>query len=145
MIGLHPCSISDDFEKHLSIMEEYLGNEKFIAIGEVGIDLYRNSTPLEIQEEVFKIQINWAKLRKLPLVIHVRNSMDIVIKILSQLADDRLRGIIHCFTGTMDQATRILEIGNFKLGIGGILTYKNRGSLEEVVKTVPLRAFSIRN
>ncbi|MBT7688462.1 MAG: TatD family hydrolase, partial [Flavobacteriales bacterium] len=106
MMGLHPCSVKEGFEKQLEVIEQHLFKpvRKYWAVGEIGIDLYWNKSTLGIQEEAFRQQINWAKALKLPIVIHVRDSFEEVFKLIDELHDERLSGVFHCFTGTKAQA-----------------------------------------
>lgn len=136
MMGLHPCSVNQNFEQELKIVENWLSRRKFIAVGEIGIDLYWDKTFLEQQKEAFIIQADWAKKYHLPLVIHSRESMKEVISLLEGLADESLFGVLHCFTGTLEDAQRLISM-NFKLGIGGVVTYKN-GGLDPVIREVGL-------
>lgn len=138
MMGLHPCSVDKNFEKELNIMESKLDTCKYIAIGEIGIDLYWDKTFLAQQEKAFRTQINWAKKRKLPIVIHCRDAFDEILSIIDELNDDTLFGVFHCFTGNIEQAKHILNYGNFKLGIGGVVTFKNSG-LDKVVQQLELK------
>jgi TatD DNase family protein len=131
MMGLHPCSVKKDFEKELYTVEQWLNKRKFVAIGEIGTDLYWDKTFWEQQQEAFKIQIGWAKQYELPIVIHCRESLDETIALVRQLKDDRLTGIFHCFSGSIEQANEIMELG-FYLGIGGVATFKN-GGLDKVL------------
>lgn len=135
MIGLHPCSVNDTFEQEMQIVESWLERRKFSAIGEIGTDAYWDKTHLDQQVDCFKRQIALAKTYGLPVVIHSRETLDMNIEIISQLQDGALRGIFHCFTGTSEQAKRIIDLG-FLLGIGGVLTFKNSG-LTEVVSDLP--------
>ncbi|MDY6800319.1 MAG: TatD family hydrolase [Bacteroidota bacterium] len=136
MIGLHPTSVRTDYEKELDIVESWLEKEKFIAIGEIGIDLYWDKTFQKQQEEVFCRQLNLAKKYKLPVVIHARESFDEIFKIIDKEIDDRLTGVFHAFTGDFKQATQIINWG-FKVGIGGIVTFKNAG-LDKVVRNIDI-------
>jgi TatD DNase family protein len=136
MMGLHPCSVDKDFEKELLVVEEWLSKRRFIAVGEMGIDLYWDKTFFEQQKEAFRIQANWAKSYQIPLVIHSREAIKEVILLLEELADERLFGVLHCFTGTVEEAKQLIAL-NFKLGIGGVVTYKN-GGLEPVIKEIDL-------
>ncbi|HVA97815.1 MAG TPA: TatD family hydrolase [Bacteroidia bacterium] len=137
MIGLHPCSVNENYVQELAIAANYLSKEKFIAIGEIGIDLYWDKTFFSQQQFAFRTQIEWAKKWNLPIVIHSRNSFDEVYEILSETNDNKLKGIFHCFSGNVEQAKKIIALGNFKLGIGGVLTFKNSG-LDNVVKEIDL-------
>lgn len=137
MMGLHPCSVKEDYEVVLSEIEKHLHDKRVVAIGEIGIDLYWDKTTLEIQKDAFIKQIHWAKERKLPIVIHSRDSFQHIIDILKKEKDEYLRGVFHCFTGSKEQAKQALDVG-FYLGIGGVLTYKNAG-LPEVIKDIDLK------
>ena len=125
MIGLHPCDVKDNYLEELKIIEEWLQNEKFVAVGEIGIDLFWDKNTLSIQEDAFRKQIELAKKHKLPIAIHVRDSFDEVLAIVDELNDESLSGVFHCFTGNEDQANHIINYGGFKLGIGGVVTFKN--------------------
>ena len=137
MLGLHPCDVKENWQDELKLIKEAIPAHKIYAIGEIGIDLYWDKTTLDIQTEAFKIQIGLAKELKLPIVIHCRNSFDEVYQVLKEEYDKNLRGILHCFTGTLEQAQKLIDIG-FYLGIGGVVTYKNSG-LDKVVEQVDLK------
>lgn len=134
MMGLHPCSVKNDFEKELYHVEYWLGKRKFAAVGEIGTDLYWDKTFWEQQQEAFKIQVGWAKQYGLPIVIHCRESIDETIKLVRELKNEKLTGIFHCFSGTREQAKEIIELG-FLLGIGGVSTFKN-GGLDNVLPAI---------
>ncbi|WP_118193496.1 TatD family hydrolase [Albibacterium indicum] len=136
MLGLHPCSVKEDYRLELETIEKALSQYKVYAIGEIGLDLYWDKTKLKEQIEAFKIQVDWAKDRNLPIVIHCRDAFDELFTVLKDLRDDKLRGIFHCFTGTLEQAKEAIEYG-FYLGIGGVVTFKNAG-LDKVVEEVSL-------
>ena len=136
MMGLHPCSVEKDFEKQLYEVEEYLSKEPFSAVGEMGTDLYWDKTFYEQQKEAFKIQCELALKHKLPIVIHCRESIDETIELVKPFSERGLTGVFHCFTGSLDQANQIIEQG-FKLGLGGVATFKN-GGLESVIEKVSL-------
>lgn len=136
MIGLHPCSVKKDFERELYIVEQWLGKRSFIAIGEMGTDLYWDKTFWEQQREAFLVQAKWAIQYRLPLVIHCRESIDETITLLKPLVNDRLGGIFHCFSGNAEQARQITGMG-FYLGIGGVATFKNAG-LDKVLPEISL-------
>jgi TatD DNase family protein len=136
MMGLHPCSVKKDFESELYKVEGWLTKRKFAALGEMGTDLYWDKTFWEQQQEAFKIQVGWAKKYRLPIVIHCRESMDETIELLEPLLDTRLTGIFHCFSGTVEQANKIIAMG-FYLGIGGVVTFKN-GGLDKVLPEIAL-------
>jgi TatD DNase family protein len=141
MMGLHPCHVEAGWEGDLEKILHHLDNppsgSKFIAVGEIGLDLYWDKTQLEAQKEAFKIQCAWAKKRSLPIVIHVRDAWEELFSVMDEVNDDTLKGIFHCFTGGETEASRALEYGNFLLGIGGVCTYKNGGS-DKVLPGVPL-------
>jgi len=139
MMGLHPGNVKEDWEDQLQKMKELLFNhpENYLAVGEIGMDLYWDKTFVEEQKKAFAIQVEWAKELKLPIVIHARDAFQEIYKILDELNDDNLRGVFHCFTGTEEDVKRIDGFGNFLLGIGGVLTFKNSG-LDEVIKNVSL-------
>ncbi len=136
MMGLHPCSVKKDFEKELYKVEGWLSKGKFAAIGEMGTDLYWDKTLWEEQAEAFTIQIGWAKKHKLPVVIHCRESIDQTIELLAPLADQNLKGVFHCFSGTYEQAKKITGMG-FYLGLGGVSTFKN-GGMDVVIPDLDL-------
>jgi TatD DNase family protein len=136
MMGLHPCSVKQDYTKQLHIIEAWLARYAFSAIGEIGTDLYWDLTFKEEQEACFRQQLDLAKDKSLPVVIHSRESLDWNIEIVGAMQDGTLGGIFHCFTGTAEQARMIMDLG-FYLGIGGVVTFRNSG-LSEVVKELPL-------
>jgi len=136
MLGLHPCDVKANFKEELATIEREIAQRKVYAIGEIGIDLHWDKSTLSIQKEAFRIQIEWAKQLDLPIVIHCREAFDEIFEILCELKDEKLRGIFHCFSGTLEQAEKVINLG-FYLGIGGVLTYKNSG-LDQVVAKIPL-------
>lgn len=137
MMGLHPGSVKKDYKKQLDTIYKHLCKEKYYAVGEIGIDLYWDKSYQKEQEDAFSTQIQWAKELHLPIVIHARNSFDEIFKILDRLNDENLTGILHCFTGNKEQAEHINDYGNFYLGIGGIVTFKN-GGLDKTLKNISL-------
>jgi len=139
MMGLHPCSVKDDFENQLEEIKRHLFQpvRKYWAVGEIGIDLYWDKSTLDIQIKAFEMQIEWAKALNLPIVIHVRDASDEVFEVLDRVNDDRLRGVFHCFTGTKEQAQHIIDYGSFKLGIGGVVTFKN-GKIDQFIAEVDM-------
>lgn len=138
MMGLHPCSVAENWESILDQMESFFTSEhNFIAVGEIGIDLYWDKTFKEQQIKAFERQINWAKKFDLPIVIHARDSFNEIFEVLDCLNDASLRGVFHCFTGTLEDARKVLSYGGFKLGIGGVVTFKKSG-LDEVLKGIAL-------
>lgn len=136
MMGLHPCSVNKQFEKELYAVEEWLGKENFVAVGEIGTDLYWDKTFWQEQQEALKIQLELAKKFGLPFVIHCRESITETIELIEPINNDKLQGVFHCFTGTLEQAEIITEMG-FNLGIGGVATFKN-GGLEDVLEKISL-------
>jgi len=137
LIGLHPCSVKDDFKGELNFINEKLSENTFYGIGEIGIDLYWDKSSLGQQIEAFSCQIELAKKNKLPVIIHCRESFDEVFDVVSNQNDESLFGIFHCFTGTIEQAQDVISLGGFKMGIGGVLTFKN-GGLDHTVKEIGL-------
>lgn len=136
MAGLHPTSVKEDYLKELDEVKNFLDRHQVCAIGEIGIDLYWDKTFFAQQEEVFRIQIDMAKEKNLPIVIHARDSFDEIFKIMEDVHDENLKGVFHAFTGNEDQAKRIIEWG-FYIGLGGILTFKNSG-LDKVVSNIDI-------
>lgn len=134
LMGLHPTSVSTDFREELSVVEYWLDKYKFYGIGEIGIDLYWDRTWFEQQKEAFIYQVKLAKSRKIPIVIHVRESFNEVYEIVKAEQDGSLRGIFHCFTGDETEAQKIIDLG-FLLGIGGVVTYKNSNLKSVLEKT----------
>lgn len=136
MMGLHPCSVKEDWEKEMALVEEWLAKRKFCAVGEMGMDLYWDKTFLEQQKEVFRRQVKLANRYKLPIVIHTRESFDVTLALLDEVPKEAPQGIFHCFTGTAEQALEVIRRG-FYIGIGGVVTFKKSG-LDEVVAAIPL-------
>ena len=136
MTGLHPTHVKHDFKVELAHVKENLEQRKFVAIGEIGIDLYWDKTSLKQQQEAFCLQIQLAKQYKLPIVIHCRDAFDEVFEILEAEKSDDLFGIFHCFTGTLAQAFRAISC-NMKLGIGGVVTFKN-GKIDQFLSKIDL-------
>lgn len=136
MIGLHPCSVNLNYEKELKNIRGWLEKRKFVAIGEIGTDLYWDKTFIEQQEDALKIQIEWAKEYMLPIVLHSRDSLDKTIDIIERYYFPELRGIFHCFTGDLHQAEKIMDLG-FLIGVGGVSTFKN-SKIGDTIKDIPL-------
>lgn len=136
MMGIHPCSIKGDYKEELAAVENWLSDRPFCAVGEIGLDLYWDKTYFQQQQDAFRQQIQWAKALDIPIVIHSRDATAEVLEILEEQAEERLRGIFHCFTGTLEEAQRIIDL-NFHLGIGGVVTFKN-GGLDKVVRDISL-------
>lgn len=126
MMGLHPCSVNKDFEKELYLVEEWLSKGSFVAVGEIGTDLYWDKTYWSQQQEALRIQLGFARRFDLPFVIHCRDSIDETIDLIKHESPDELTGVFHCFTGTVEQANEIISMG-FKIGLGGVVTFKNGG------------------
>jgi len=137
MMGLHPCSVKENYKEELEVCKNWIDKRKFCAIGEIGIDLYWDKTFFEQQKDAFKIQIDWAKALDIPIVIHSRDSTKEVIEVLQECKDPKLRGIFHCFGGSAEEAHQITALG-FYLGIGGVLTFKKSG-LDKTMEEVDLK------
>ncbi|WP_422081808.1 TatD family hydrolase [Ulvibacterium sp.] len=137
MAGLHPTHVKEDYKRELKHVEQQLKERKFHAVGEIGIDLYWDKTFLRQQQEAFRLQIQWAKEYRLPIVIHCRESFDEIIEILESEKGDDLFGIFHCFTGNLEQAKTAISY-NMKLGIGGVVTFKN-GKIDGFLDQIDLR------
>lgn len=138
MMGLHPCSVNAKYQQEIQVVEYWLKKRKFVAIGEIGIDLYWDKTFFEQQQDAFRTQIMLAKKYDLPYIIHSRNSFDEVMEIVNEFKDDRIKAIFHCFSGSVSQAEQVIALGSFKLGIGGVVTFKNSG-LDKVVEAIDLK------
>lgn len=136
MIGLHPTSVKDDYREQLQFLEKTLIENKFVAIGEIGLDFYWDKTYYEQQLDAFRTQIGWAKQHNLPVAIHTRDAFPQILDELEALQDGELRGVLHCFSGTYEEAQHALALG-FYLGIGGVLTYK-KSTLSDIVKNIPI-------
>lgn len=137
MMGLHPCSVKpENWEKELQIVEDYLAQREFCAIGEIGIDLYWDKSTLDIQIQAFEKQIDWAIEKDLPIIIHTRESFEETFEVLERKRHPKLRGIFHCFSGNLEQAQHAIDLG-FILGIGGVVTFKN-GKIDQFLHEVPL-------
>lgn len=133
-IGLHPCDVKADFKQVLSLMENELGLLKYSAIGETGSDAYWDLSFWDEQIQSFTVQINWSKELQIPIIIHSRESIDQNIQLIKKHQDGRLKGVFHCFTGTAEQATQIMDLG-FYLGVGGVVTYK-KSDLQFVLQKI---------
>lgn len=136
MIGLHPCSVKENYLFELKIVRDYLEKRSFKAVGEIGLDFYWDKTFTEQQYDAFNQQIEWALHFDLPIVIHSRNSTDEYIEVVSKHQKGKLRGVFHCFSGDIVQAKRVIDLG-FYLGIGGVVTFKNSG-LDKVMEEISL-------
>ena len=137
MMGLHPTSVKENYLEELAHVKNWIDQRIFYAIGEIGIDLYWDKSFLVQQQEAFRTQIKWAKEKKIPIVIHCRDAFDEIFEILEIEKDNALRGIFHCFTGTLEQAKQAISY-NMKLGIGGVATFKN-GKIDKFLNEVGLQ------
>ncbi|MFL0353137.1 TatD family hydrolase [Xanthomarina sp. GH4-25] len=137
MMGLHPTSVKENYQDELALVEDLLDKRSFYAIGEIGIDLYWDTSTLDIQKKAFRRQIQLAKKYKLPIVIHCREAFDEIFDVLEEEKSNDLFGIFHCFTGTLDQAKRAISF-NMKLGIGGVVTFKN-GKIDQFINQIDLK------
>lgn len=137
MAGLHPCSVKENYKEELAVVEKLLTQRKFAAIGETGLDFYWDKTFIKEQYESLTIQAEWALQYNVPLVLHTRNAMQETIDVIKSYSEKGLRGIFHCFSGTLQNAKGIIDMG-FYLGIGGVITYKNSG-LAEIIKDTDLK------
>jgi len=126
MMGLHPCSVKSDWKDEMKIVERWLSERMFAAVGEMGIDLYWDKTFVDEQKEAFRKQVELANHYKLPIVIHTRNSFEVACDLLGEVRKEEPCGIFHCFTGNADEARRVIDMG-FYLGVGGVVTFKNSG------------------
>ena len=136
MMGLHPTSVKENYLEELTLVKEWLDKRNFYAVGEIGIDLYWDTAFLQQQQDAFKTQIEWAKEKKLPIVIHCREAFDEIFEVLEEVKDNQLYGIFHCFTGTLEQAKQAISY-NMKLGIGGVVTFKN-GKIDTFLHEISL-------
>ena len=137
MMGLHPTSVKENYKEELTLVKQWLNQRKFYAVGEIGIDLYWDKTFLQQQQDAFKTQIEWAKEKELPIVIHCRDAFDEIFEVLEDVNDNKLHGIFHCFTGDLAQAKRAISY-KMKLGIGGVVTFKN-GKIDQFLNEIPLQ------
>ncbi|KAB2824910.1 TatD family hydrolase [Aliivibrio finisterrensis] len=131
MMGLHPCYVNADVKQTLATIYSWFEKHNFIAVGEIGIDLYWDKTFKAEQEMAFITQLNWAKEMKLPVVIHTRDSIEETLTLLKQEQDGSLSGTFHCFGGSVDEAKAINDLG-FHLGLGGVSTFKN-GGMDKII------------
>lgn len=134
MMGLHPCSVKENYLEELRIIEGYLSSRKFAAIGEIGLDFYWDTSFKDQQYNAFDRQVEWALDYNIPIAIHSRNATDECIGVVKKHQKGKLRGVFHCFSGSPEQAQQVIDAG-FYLGIGGVLTYKNAG-LDKVIREI---------
>ncbi len=138
MMGLHPGSVKENWEEELAKVKEHLFSRKYVAVGEIGMDLYWDTTFIEEQRQAFRQQVSWAKELKIPIAIHARDAFDEIFAILDEMNDENLIGVFHCFTGNLEQARHIESYGGFKMGIGGVVTYK-KAAMDQVLTHVDLK------
>jgi TatD DNase family protein len=136
-MGLHPCYVKENFKEELALVERWLSDRPFLAIGEIGLDFYWDKTFVKEQEIALRQQIEWALHYQVPIILHTRDSIDETISIVSEYIPKGLRGVFHCFSGNEEQAKIITEELNFFLGIGGVVTFKNSG-VKDAIKKVSL-------
>jgi len=136
MMGVHPCHVKEDFREELAHVEVELATGRYIAVGEIGIDLYWEKAFLSQQIEAFELQMRWAKNLNLPVAIHCRDAFEEIFTSLEREQDGTLQGVLHCFTGNESQARRCIDLG-MHLGIGGVVTFKN-GGVAEAVANIPM-------
>ncbi|MDP2888903.1 MAG: TatD family hydrolase [Bacteroidota bacterium] len=134
LMGLHPTSVNHDYQEELQVVEYWLKKRKFYGIGEIGIDLYWETSFLEEQTHAFRFQLNLAREYQLPVVIHVRDSFEQVYNVLLEEKDKNLTGVFHSFSGTVEQAQLVIDLG-FKIGVNGIITFKKSG-LDEIISKI---------
>ena len=137
MMGLHPTSVNKNYLDELAHVKKWIDKRHFCAIGEIGIDLYWDKSFLKQQKEAFKTQIQWAKEKKWPVVIHCRKAFDEIFEVLESEKSDDLYGIFHCFTGTKEQAEKAISY-HMKLGIGGVVTFKN-GKIDQFLNEIDIK------
>ena len=137
MSGLHPVDVKENYKEELEFVVNSLKGHDYVAIGEIGIDLYWDKTYLKQQQDAFEFQIRLAIKNDLPIVIHCREAFDEIFEILDKENCSKLRGVFHCFTGTLEQANRAIRLG-FKLGIGGVVTFKN-GGIDKFLSQIDLK------
>ena len=137
MMGLHPTSVKNNYKEELHLVKEWIDKRNFYAIGEIGIDLYWDTSFLEQQKDAFQTQIQWAKEKNLPIAIHCREAFDEIFEVLELEKGDDLYGIFHCFTGTYEQALKAISY-NMKLGIGGVATFKN-GKIDTFLSQIDIK------
>lgn len=137
MMGLHPCSVKENYLDELNVVEQWFAKRSFVAVGETGLDFYWDLTYKKEQYEVFQRQIEWALQFDIPVVIHSRNSITECIATVASNQNGNLRGVFHCFSGSVEQAQKVIDL-NFFLGIGGVLTFKKSG-LDAVIEKIELK------
>ncbi len=138
MMGLHPCYVQQDASSALKTINEWLDKRKFSAVGEIGLDYHWDKSNIDIQKQAFEQQVIWAKELDVPIIIHSRKSLDDCISIIKKHQHGKLKGIFHCFSGSLEEAKKIEGLG-FLMGIGGVITYKNAG-VKEVVRHISIES-----
>ena len=137
MTGLHPTDVKENYKDELNFVVNTLKTNNYVAIGEIGIDLYWDKTYLKQQQDAFQFQIRLAIKHDLPIVIHCREAFNEIFEVLDKENCDKLRGVFHCFTGTFEEAQRAIDLG-FVLGIGGVVTFKN-GGIDKFLHKIDLK------
>jgi TatD DNase family protein len=137
MMGLHPCYVKESFEQELVIVQDWLSKRKFAAVGEIGLDYYWDKTHVAEQKLAFNLQMDWALQHDLPIVIHSRESTQDCIDLVREKQNGKLKGIFHCFSGTIEEARQIIDLGMY-LGIGGVVTFK-KTTLHDIVREVDIK------
>lgn len=138
MMGLHPCSVKENFENDLKLIEAKLSANTYFGIGETGIDLFWDKTFEKEQKISLHKHCKWAKQYNLPIILHTREAFNETYEVIKTENNEKLKGIFHCFSGTMEEAEKVIELGNFYLGIGGVITFKN-SKLPEVIEAIDLK------
>jgi len=137
MMGLHPCYVDENVETQMALVREWLAKRPFIAVGEIGLDFYWDKTHADLQHQVFREQLQLSKQYQLPVVIHSRESTRQCIDEVKSLQDGSLSGVFHCFSGTLEEAREVIDLG-FYLGIGGVVTFKKSG-LDKIVEEIDMQ------
>ena len=137
MTGLHPTDVKENYKDELNFVVNTLKTNNYVAIGEIGIDLYWEKSFLKQQQDAFQFQIRLAIKHDLPIVIHCREAFNEIFEILDKENCDKLSGVFHCFTGTFEEAQRAIDLG-FVLGIGGVVTFKN-GGIDKFLHKIDLK------
>jgi TatD DNase family protein len=137
MMGLHPTSVNDDYIREMQRIESALTKQTFYAIGEIGIDLYWEKNRLKEQKTVFEEQLRWSIDKNLPVSIHTRESLEEALDSICKVGADHLRGVFHCFGGTISEWNEIAKLASFYVGIGGVITFKNN-EVKETIKHIPI-------
>lgn len=136
MMGLHPTSVGDDFEQQLRFIEQHLDKKQYIGVGEIGLDFYWDTTFKEEQVEAFRYQLQLAMTHDLPVAIHTRDAFPEILNEVERAHNGKLKGVFHCFSGTKEDASRIMNM-DMLMGIGGVITFK-KSALPEVVQSIPM-------